>query len=246
MVILTVFFFLMIRRPPRSTLFPYTTLFRSAEDIEDVGGQLNAFTSKESTCYYVKILNTHTELALDVLSDMLFNSKFLEEDIEREKGVIIEEINMNEDSPEDVLVDLHSKAIWGDDSIALPILGTEENVKSFTREQIVNYLKSHYVPQNSVISIAGNFDDSIYSLLEKYFGNWHSDNENIAVFSTPKILSNNLFKKKNIEQLHMSLGLEGLELGNDLIYTLLLLNNILGGGASSILFQKIREEMGRC
>lgn len=217
-----------------------------AEDIEDVGGQLNAFTSKESTCYYVKILNTHTELALDVLSDMLFNSKFLEEDIEREKGVIIEEINMNEDSPEDVLVDLHSKAIWGDDSIALPILGTEENVKSFTREQIVNYLKSHYVPQNSVISIAGNFDDSIYSLLEKYFGNWHSDNENITVFSTPKILSNNLFKKKNIEQLHMSLGLEGLELGNDLIYTLLLLNNILGGGAASILFQKIREEMGRC
>ncbi|HDK7174559.1 TPA: insulinase family protein [Clostridium botulinum] len=224
------------------------TALQIAECIEDVGGQINAFTGKEATCYYIKILNSHMELALEVLSDMLFNSKFKEEDIEKEKGVVIEEISMTEDSPEDVLSDLHCKAIWGDDSISYPILGTLETVKSFKRSDIVDYINKYYIPENSVISICGNFNiNKLEKLINKYFGNWSSgENKNITCYSKPKIENNHLFKNKNIEQLHISLGFEGLELGNDDMYPLVLLSNVLGGGASSVLFQKIREEKGLC
>ncbi len=218
-----------------------------AETIEDVGGQINAFTGKEATCFYIKTLDTHLELSLDVLSDMLFNSKFDEEEIEKEKGVIIEEINMNEDSPEDVLSDLHSIAIWGEDPISYPILGSIENVKSFNQKILKDYIEQYYIPENSVISICGNFDvNSIEYMVDKFFGNWSSSRKKITTYSTPTILNNSMFKQKSIEQLHISLGLQGIPLGDDDIYTLLFLNNILGGGVSSILFQKVREELGLC
>ena len=214
--------------------------------IEDLGGHINAFTGKEATCYYIKLLYTHLDVALDILSDMIFNSKFNEEDIELEKGVILEEISMDEDSPEDVLVELHTKAAWGDDPISLPILGSAKGVKSFTRDNIIEYLKNHYTPENCVISIAGNFDENIYKLIEDYFGKWKALDKESVVYSTPDVLNNHLFKKKKIEQLHMDLGMYGVEIGNEDMYTLLLLNNIFGGSTSSILFQKIREEKGRC
>ncbi len=218
-----------------------------AEAIEDVGGQLNAFTGKEATCFYIKTLDTYTELALELLSDMIFNSIFSEEDIEREKSVVLEEIGMSEDSPEDVLMDLHSMAIWGNDPISLPILGTIDKVNSFTRDDIKNYISLQYVPENAVISISGNVDiNFIQKIAEKYFGQWSGKKENISVYNTPIILNNNYFKEKEIEQLHVSFGIPGFETGNEDIYTLLLLNNAFGAGASSILFQKIREELGLC
>lgn len=217
------------------------------ESIEDVGGQINAFTGKEATCFYIKALDSYLELSLDVLSDMLFNSTFSEEEIEKEKGVIIEEINMSEDSPEDVLSDLHSKAIWGEDPISLPILGTVETVTSFTREQLLKYVSSRYISENSVISIAGNFDESsLEALINKYFGRWESSNKRLTVYSNPIQYKDHLYKKKNIEQLHLSLGIPGVKIGDEDLYTLLLLSNVLGGGASSLLFQKIREEKGLC
>lgn len=218
-----------------------------AECIENVGGQINAFTGKESTCFYIKALDSHLELALDVIADMLFGSKFASQDIEREKGVIIEEINMGEDLPEDVLIDLHSKASWGEDSISFPILGTADTVNSFNRGQILDYVSSYYVPENSVISISGKFKvDVTLKLIKKYFENWVSCNKKLTTYSKPEILNNHMFKKKNIEQLHMTLGIPGIEVGNEDIYTLSILNSIFGGGASSILFQKIREEKGLC
>lgn len=217
------------------------------ECIEDVGGQINAFTGKEATCFYVKLLNTHLELGIDVIADMLFNSNFSPEDIEKEKGVVIEEINMNEDSPEDVLSDLHSKAMWGDDSLSLPILGSIESVKRFTKEELTNFIGDHYTPENCVISIAGKFDSkSLEKLLAKYFGEWKNKNNTANKYTKPTALSGNVFRKKNIEQLHINLGLKGFQTGDEDIYALLLLNNIFGGGASSILFQKIREEKGAC
>ncbi|OBR94719.1 protease 3 precursor [Clostridium ragsdalei P11] len=223
------------------------TSLEIAECIEDVGGQINAFTGKEATCFYVKALDSHFELAIDVISDMLFNSKFSPEDIEKEKGVVIEEINMNDDSPEDVLSDLHSKAMWGDDSISLPILGNADTVKSFTREELLEYIRSHYIPENSVVSIAGKIDmNTVEKLMEKYFEKWNSNGKSLINYSRPQFLKNHLFKRKSIEQLHISLGVPGVENGNDDIYALLLLNNVYGGGTSSILFQKIREEMGIC
>lgn len=223
------------------------TALQIAECIEDVGGQINAFTGKEATCFYIKALDSHLELALDVISDMLFNSKFLPEDIEKEKGVVIEEIKMSEDSPEDVLMDLHSSAIWGNDPLSLPILGTAETVKSFDREQIVNYISSYYIPENSVISISGKFDaKAVEKLVDKYFGNWNSSNKEVTNYSRPNISTSHLYRKKTIEQLHLSLGIPGIESGKDELYSLLLLSNVFGGGASSILFQKIREEKGLC
>lgn len=217
------------------------------ECVEDVGGQINAFTGKEATCFYVKLLDTYLELGIDVIADMLFNSNFLPEDIEKEKSVIIEEINMNEDSPEDVLSDLHSKAAWGEDSLSLPILGSIESVKRFTRIDLLNFIKKHYTPENSVISIAGKFDSkSLQNLLEKYFGKWKNENNIANIYTKPEFLQGNLFRQKKIEQLHINLGLKGFQTGDDDIYSLLLLNNIFGGGASSILFQKIREEKGAC
>ncbi|MBU3159232.1 insulinase family protein [Clostridium frigoris] len=231
-------------------LFKGTTIRTAkqiAESIEEVGGQINAFTSREATCFYIKALDTHLDLSLDIISDMLFNSTFCEADIEKEKGVIVEEINMSEDSPEDVLADLHTKAIWKSDSISLPILGTIDTVNSFNRQMIVDYIDSYYIPENSVISISGKFDmENIEKVVQKYFGKWMYKNKQITKYSSPKIFNNHYFRKKDIEQLHISLGIPGVGLGEDDIYTLILLSNILGGGASSLLFQKVREELGLC
>ncbi|GKU24744.1 M16 family metallopeptidase [Clostridium folliculivorans] len=218
-----------------------------AEDIENVGGQINAYTSKESTCYYFKALSTHAGLCLEVLSDMMFNSNFAEEDIQKEQGVVVEEINMGEDTPEDVLSDIHAKAAFEDDSLAYPILGTPETVRSFNKATITNYVKSHYTPKNSVLSICGKFEyQELIKLVENYFGGWKSEREIITDYSTPELKSNFVSSDKDIEQLHINLGLKGVPIGDDNGYNLIVLNNILGGGASSLLFQKIREEMGVC
>ena len=154
---------------------------------------------------------------------------------------------MSEDSPEDVLADLHTKAIWNSDSISLPILGTMDTVNSFNRQMIVDYIDSYYIPENSVISISGKFEmKNIESIVQKYFSKWRYKNKQITKYSSPKIFNNHYFRKKDIEQLHISLGIPGVALGDDDIYTLILLSNILGGGASSLLFQKVREELGVC
>ncbi|OOM13716.1 M16 family metallopeptidase [Clostridium saccharobutylicum] len=217
------------------------------EDIENVGGQINAFTSKEATCYYIKALNTHLNLSLDVLSDILLNAKFDPDEIEKEKGVVIEEINMSQDSPEDVLDDLHSKVIFGENPLGNPILGTIQLVKSFTREKILDYINQKYTPYNSVISICGNFDEKeLKDLIEKYFGSWKSKKEYNPNYGNVTMQIDSGYAKKEIEQLHISLGLQGMPYGDEDNYSLVLLNNVFGNGASSILFQKVREELGLC
>ena len=217
------------------------------EDIENVGGQINAFTSKEATCYYVKNLYTHLELSLEILSDMILNSVFSVEEIEREKGVVIEEINMGEDSPEDVLDDLNSKACYGENPLSYPILGTIEKVKSIRREDILKFIKEKYTPQNTVISVCGKFDDKeLKELIEKYFSNWNSDSNYIPTYENCEIQTGTYYKDKDIEQLHVILGLKGLPQGDEHGYALTLLSNVFGGGASSILFQEVREKLGLC
>jgi len=121
-----------------------------AEQIDSVGGQLNAFTSKECTCFYAKILDNHLPIAIDILSDMFFNSKFDENEIDKEKGVILEEICMYEDAPDDLVHDLLSKTIFEGSSLSLPVLGTRESLKNINRDIILNYLKKHYIPKNTV------------------------------------------------------------------------------------------------
>ena len=136
---------------------------RSAKDIaqtlDAVGGQLNAFTAKECTCFYSKVLDAHLDLALELLSDMVFNSIFLEQEIEKEKGVVLEEISMYEDSPDDVVHELLSANFFKSHPLGFPILGTRENIESFTRIKLFDYFKTFYTPHNLVISIAGNYEE---------------------------------------------------------------------------------------
>ena len=217
------------------------------QEIENVGGQINAYTSKEATCYYIKALNTHLDLSVDILADMLINSKFDDEEISKEQGVVIEEINMSEDMPEDVLDNNQSKAIFGENSLSYPILGTIENIKSFNSSKIKKFVKSHYAPHNSVVSVCGKFDEKeLMKMLEDKFGEWEGDKDYIPTYETPILLNNTQYTNKQIEQLHINLAFNGLPYAHEKAYSLVLLNNIFGGGASSILFQKVREELGLC
>ena len=178
---------------------------------------------------------------------MLLNSKFDEEEIEKEKGVVIEEINMSQDNPEDVLDEIHSEAIFGNNSLAYPILGTPDRIRSFNRKKIKDYIRTHYTPYNSVLSICGKFDEKeLRKLIEEYFGGWSKDDIYKPTYEDIILKNDSKYCEKQIEQVHINLGLNGLPYANDKSYSLVLLNNIFGGGASSILFQKVREELGLC
>jgi len=219
-----------------------------AESIDDIGGQLNAFTGKESTCYYTKVLHNHIDIAIEVLGDMLNNSLFLEEEIEKEKAVIFEEINMYLDSPEDMTHELLSKIMFENTSLEYPVLGKEETIKNLNREKIINYYLNNYRPEDIVISIAGNIDTGdIMKRLNYYFGNFnildkHSENRNIInnYSFTNKLQGIN----KDTEQLNLCIGMEGLPIVSSNIESLLVINNIFGGSMSSRLFQNIRENLG--
>jgi predicted Zn-dependent peptidase len=216
-----------------------------AEAIDNIGGQINAFTGKECTCFYAKTLDEHIDVALDVLSDMLFNSKFATKDIALEKKVIIEEIGMYEDSPEDLVHDVLSETVWGGSSIGYPILGTKKSLRNINRERILEYMNERYTPANSVIAIAGNYDDvQLKELLEIHFEKWsntevHNKYEGKVVFK-PEVR----IREKDTEQVHICMGFQGIKNGDSNLYPLLAVNNILGGGISSRLFQRIREKKG--
>lgn len=215
-----------------------------AEALDTVGGQLNAFTSKEYTCYYAKVLDNHAELAIDVLTDMLFNSKFAEEDIEKEKNVVLEEIKMYEDTPDELVHDLLLSTMWPDHSLGRTIIGFDHVIKKLSKEKIMNYFKEYYVPTNTVISVAGSFKpDTITSKLQSIFGSWEGKptfRQSVDAKTSPS----RLIKTKETEQVHLCLGTLGLPMGHENTYVLHCLNSILGGGISSRLFQKIREERG--
>jgi predicted Zn-dependent peptidase len=214
-----------------------------AESFDSIGGQVNAFTSKEYTCYYAKVLDTHADFALEVLSDMFFHSTFDEEELKKEKNVVYEEIKMYEDTPDDIVHDLLGRAIYGTHPLGYPILGTEETLATFTGETLKQYMHDLYTPENVVISIAGNVPESFIKEVEKYFGSYEAGTtlktENIPVFQT-----NQITRKKETEQAHLCLGYEGLKVGHEDIYSLIVLNNVLGGSMSSRLFQEVREQRG--
>jgi len=216
-----------------------------AEEVDAVGGQINAFTSKEYTCYYMKVLDSHVDLAVDILSDMLFNSNFDEQEIKKERSVIFEEISMYEDSPEDLVHDLLAKSLLKNNTLGYPILGTEESLNKIDRSTMLDYMNNNYAANNSVISIAGNFEEAkLLNIIESKFINWHH-NDNIKEVSS-EILYNfeHSFKQKDIEQTHFCIGFPGIPLKSDKLYPLYIVNNILGGSMSSRLFQKVREERG--
>jgi predicted Zn-dependent peptidase len=217
-----------------------------ADDMDAVGGQLNAYTSKEHTCYYTRTLDTHFDVALDILTDMFFNSKFDEAEINKERNVINEEISMYEDTPEDVVHDLLQGKVWPGSPLGYSILGTPESIGGFTHEQMTGYLRAHYRPDNTVVAIAGNFEpDKIMEKITKVFAPFKAPSFEIPAVEVSKPYSPAFItREKDIEQVHLAMGFPGIPSDSDDTYTLAAVNTILGGGMSSRLFQKIREERG--
>lgn len=224
---------------------------RSAFDISDhidrIGAQINAFTSKELTCYYTKSTKEHLENSLDILSDIFFNSVFEKEELEKEKGVVIEEIKMCEDTPEDLCLDLLARSYYGENGLGQTILGSEKNVKSFNRDIIRNYMDKYYTADNVVISIVGNIDvDKTVELVERYFADKFKAIVSVKQNQTTYVNLQNLCKSKRIEQTHLGFAMKGFKIKDELSDAFSIANNILGGSMSSRLFQKIREELGLC
>lgn len=214
-----------------------------AEEFDGIGGNVNAFTSQEYTCYYTKVLDQHLPLAMDILSDMYFNSLLKQEELEKEKNVILEEISMYEDTPDDLVHDLIAKAAYGDHSLGYPILGTEENLIQMQPTDLKTYMDDHYHVNNTVISLAGNIDDSMIQLIEQYFGSFTNVKSESSIVK-PHFLGDQIFRSKKTEQNHICLSLPGCSLKDDNLYAMVLLNNAIGGGMSSRLFQEIREDRG--
>ncbi len=221
---------------------------RSAKQIADetdaIGGQLNAYTSKEHTCYYTRVLDTHFDLALEILADMFFNSSFDDAEIEKERNVIIEEINMYEDTPEDLVHDILQGKTYAGNPLGSPILGTKKSIANFRHDDFIKYIKTHYSPRNTVVAIAGNFKTpEMIKKIEKYFADYSSEDSDMPGFDssyTKAVVS----AEKKIEQLHVCLAFPGIALDSDMSYALSAFNALFGGGMSSRLFRKIREDKG--
>lgn len=212
--------------------------------VDVMGGQINAFTSAEYTCYYLKILDTHLEQAIELLSDMLLNSLFLPEAINREKNVILQEYDMYKDSPEDLIQDKFYSYIWKNHPLGRNIIGRRKTIKSINREKLITFKDNYYTPDNLVVAIAGNIQhEKVTELVDKYLGKFIGK---AAVFDKIKPTFNKGYKfiKKDTEQIQILWGIESVDYTDKDWYAASLLNNILGSSASSRLFQKIREENG--
>ncbi len=222
---------------------------RSAKEIAEYmdfcGGQLNAVTSKEYTCFYAKVLHHHADKAYEILSDMLINSTFTEENTELERKVITEEIKLCEDTPEDLIFDMISETMWKDSSLGFPVAGTAESVSGISRDMLLKYYSDNYRGSNMVISVVGCFDISELKLkLSHYFGGISSLGYEKRIYK-PEIVTKGMnIRKKETEQCQLCISFEGLERSDESVYDLLSVNAVFGGSMSSRLFQKIREENG--
>lgn len=216
-----------------------------ASEVDNLGGQINAFTSKECTCYYVKLLDSHIDIGIDILSDMLLNPLFDKNDIEKERSVIIEELKMYEDSPEDLAYDLLTENIYVNNPLGMNIIGTTKSLDEISQDDLLNYFNKYYVPNNAVISISGNFDfDEMVKKIEEKFSLWKEREVSIDV---EKAEFNPCFiaKNKDTEQVNIAISLEAVpEESTEEVYALAVINTVFGGSISSRLFQKIREEEG--
>jgi len=218
---------------------------RIAREVDAIGGNLDAFTGKETVCFNVKVLDEHVPTALDVLSDLVLNPVFATEEIARERGVILEEIKMDEDNPDTLVHEIFTQSFWKDHPLGKPILGTRETVRSFEQNTLVHFFEQRFLAGNMVFSAAGNLEhDSFVELVAKHFsalapGAIPSDT--VAPTVTSRI---NLRNKKSLEQVQLCLGVPAPPVADESRYTTLVLNTLLGGGMSSRLFQTVREERG--
>jgi predicted Zn-dependent peptidase len=216
-----------------------------ASTIDNLGGQINAFTSKECTCFYVKLLDEHISIGVDVLSDMMLNSLFDLEEIDKERQVILEELKMYEDSPEDLSYDLLTENIYKTDGLGMNIIGTKESLYNINRENILEYFNKYYVASNCVISMSGNFNfEEMIELIEDKFNNLPQGEVKVEV-TKPEFHPCFIAKNKDTEQVNLAMSLKAIPLENrEDAYALSIVNNIFGGSISSRLFQNIRENKG--
>jgi predicted Zn-dependent peptidase len=222
------------------------TAKRTAKDIaiemDSLGGEMNAFTTQETTTYYAKVVDEHLPIAIDILSDILLGSKFDPADMEKERKVILEEIKSVEDTPDDYIHELFTAAVWPNNPLGRPILGTRETIKTLKHQDIISYIENYYSPKEIVISVAGNFEHArLIELLNVSFGK-------LARTGTPKKVVTPVFtpvvsvKKKQLEQVQLCIGSRGLHYTHEDRYVISALNTVLGNSMSSRLFQEVREQ----
>jgi predicted Zn-dependent peptidase len=219
--------------------------------IESVGGEMNAFTSKEYTCFYARVIDTDLPMAVDVISDLITSSIVTAEDVDAERKVVLEEIAMRDDDPSDLVHDLYAETYYGDTALGRPILGTIDSINNMSRSTVFNYYKKRYLPQDLVVAVAGNIKHKrVVAMVEEAL----SRDNFLDVQGTPQIRPNTAVKGvkqgrvgiiyRKSEQAHMFYGMQGVARNDDRRFTMGVLSSALGGGMSSRLFQEIREKRG--
>lgn len=212
--------------------------------MDAIGGQVNAFTAKEFTCYYLKTLDTHLITGIDILADMFLHSKFDNADLDLERTVIYEEIDMYEDSPEDVAVDKLFEACYAGSALGRPILGTRETLADMHQDTLKQFVSEYYHPEDTVIAISGSFNDDVLQYIYDLFSAMPGQGKNIvsAAYYQPQLV----VCPKEIEQCHLCIGFESIPIASEDRYVMQMLSAILGDGMSSRLFQTVREKNGLC
>jgi predicted Zn-dependent peptidase len=224
------------------------TAQRTAEDIaqaiDSIGGQMDAFTAKEYASYYIKVLDEHLPLAIDVLADIVRRPAFSLEDIDREKKVVLEEIKMVEDTPDDLVHELFTENFWHNHPLGRPILGTKETVEGLTAEKLRSYFDDAYTAENMILAAVGNIEHSdVRALVDRYFGDVPRRGTPI-VDQPPHVIPRIVIRNKELEQSHVCLGTNGYRQDHEDRYASYVLNTVLGGSMSSRLFQNVREKRG--
>jgi predicted Zn-dependent peptidase len=216
-----------------------------AREIDAVGGVLNAFTGKEYTCLYARVLRQDVDLALDVLADMCRNSTYDKGDIEREKHVVIQEIKMIEDNPEEYIFDMFNADYYKGDGLGLPVLGVEETVEGFTRDGLIEHYNHHHAPKHMIFTAVGRVDhDALVKKVEALFSGYRDAGSDLPVFETPRSSPGIYVYEKDLEHVYLCLGTNGVSQTDQRRYGMYALNAVVGGSMSSHLFQEIREKRG--
>ncbi|MCD8294107.1 MAG: insulinase family protein [Clostridia bacterium] len=223
---------------------PTRNYLQISEDFERIGSLSNAYTGKDTTMYYIKSTAEHMEETFDILADFFLNSTFPEEEMEKEKGVIIEEIMRSEDDPDDVCDDLIGYAAFGNTGYGRNMLGPESNVKGFTKDAMRAYMAKRYVPENIVIAMAGNIDiNAAVAMVEKWFGSMPAVKGSCSEVPVKFLNQSLVITKKEVKQAHVDICFPGVSKEDPMSDAVSLLNSILGGGLSSRIFQTVREKM---
>ena len=217
-----------------------------AEEFDRIGGDVNAFTSKEMTCYYTTVLGHHAPRALTILADMFFNSAFDAAEIAKEKSIVLDEIAAVEDTPDDDVDERLWSVMYPNQAIGKPVLGNEQAINTFDKQMIEQFMERMYRPEQIVISVAGNFDNRLIQLIKVQFGSFkrQAKMEQPVAIQAPEFQAGLTVKAKDIEQAHICIGFPGLTVKDERIHDLIILDSILGGTMSSRLFQEVREERG--